>query len=100
LWATALSLVLRVALNFALIPSLGFIGPSLAFLGGEIAILSLMMTRLRSIGYPLAIFDIIWAALGRERRDGAYTFCDARKFAHLVFALGGRRMCCVRRPNS
>jgi PST family polysaccharide transporter len=60
LLATIISLLLRVALNFALIPSLGFIGPSLAFLGGEVAILGIMMARLRSVGYPLAIFDIVW----------------------------------------
>ena len=63
LWATISSLVLRVALNFALIPPLGFIGPSLAFLGGEIVSLAIVMARLRHIGYPLALFDIAWRPL-------------------------------------
>jgi O-antigen/teichoic acid export membrane protein len=43
LWATISSLVLRGALNFALIPPLGLIGPSLAFLGGEIVSLAIVM---------------------------------------------------------
>jgi O-antigen/teichoic acid export membrane protein len=63
LCATIVSLVLRVALNFALIPPLGVIGPSLAFLGGEIVILAIMMARLRYVGYPLAIFDVAWRPL-------------------------------------
>jgi O-antigen/teichoic acid export membrane protein len=63
LWATIASLVSRVVLNFALIPPLGFIGPSLAFLGGELVIIVVMMARLRSIGYPLAIFGVVWRPL-------------------------------------
>jgi len=63
LWATIISLALRVALNFALIPPLGFVGPSLAFLAGEIVILAIMAARLRHIGHPLALFEIAWRPL-------------------------------------
>jgi len=63
LWATIISLALRVALNFALIPPLGFVGPSLAFLAGEIAILAIMAARLRHIGHPFALFEIAWRPL-------------------------------------
>ena len=63
LWATIISLALRVALNFALIPPLGFIGPSFSFLAGEIVFLGLMVARLRQIDHPLALFEIAWRPL-------------------------------------
>ena len=63
LWATITSSALRIALNFALIPPLGFIGPSLAFLAGEIVILLFMTMRLRQSGYPLPLLKIAWRPL-------------------------------------
>jgi O-antigen/teichoic acid export membrane protein len=63
LWTTLLSLALRVALNFALIPPLKFIGPSVAFLAGEIALLTVLIVRLAQLGYPLALGALAWRPL-------------------------------------
>ena len=60
---TIFTLALRVVLNFALIPSLGFLGPSLAFFVGEIAMLAAVVSRLWSLGFPLAIGRMLWRPL-------------------------------------
>ena len=60
---TLLSLALRVALNLALIPPLGFLGPSLAFCVAEVALLGIVVSRLWKLGFPLAIGGLLWRPL-------------------------------------
>ncbi len=60
LWMTVFALAVRVALNFALIPTLGFMGPSLAFFAGEMVMLAMGMMRLGQLGFRLAIVQLAW----------------------------------------
>ncbi len=63
LWSTIASLGLRVALNFALIPRLGFIGPCVAFFAGEIVMLVVVMSKLWRLGFPLDLPRFAWRPL-------------------------------------
>lgn len=51
--STVAAMALRVALNFALIPVWGFVGPCMAFFVSEALLLALMSGRLARCGFPL-----------------------------------------------
>ena len=54
------SLVLRVGLNFLLIPFYGYMGPCLAFLVSETAMLFIWAGKLNRLGFPLGLFKVVW----------------------------------------
>ena len=61
LWSTSLmSLILRIAMNFALIPFCGYLGPCIAFFLSEALILVVRANWLTEIGFPLAMGKAIW----------------------------------------
>lgn len=61
LWSTSLlGLILRIALNFALIPFCGYLGPCIAFFLSEALILVIRANWLTGLGFPLAMGKAIW----------------------------------------
>src|SRR3984957_8649390 len=52
------SLVLRVGLNFLLIPFYGYMGPCLAFLVSETAMLFIWAGKLNRLGFPLGLLKV------------------------------------------
>jgi O-antigen/teichoic acid export membrane protein len=53
----------RAALDVALIPRLGYVGPCVAFFTSEVLLLGLMLGRLRSMGYRLPLVATAWKPL-------------------------------------
>jgi O-antigen/teichoic acid export membrane protein len=60
LWGTILAMALRAALNFALIPIYGYVGPCMAFFVSEVLLLALMTGWLARCGYALPLLRIGW----------------------------------------
>jgi O-antigen/teichoic acid export membrane protein len=60
LQTSALGLGLRIGLNFALVPTCGFLGPCISFVVGEITMVALWIYRLRRLGFPLEIGALLW----------------------------------------
>jgi O-antigen/teichoic acid export membrane protein len=58
--STVAAMLLRVGLNFALIPAWGYVGPCIAFFAGEVVLLGLMMARLARLGYGLPLLGMGW----------------------------------------
>jgi O-antigen/teichoic acid export membrane protein len=63
MWSTVTALIVRVALNFALIPALGFVGPCVAFFISEVLLLGLMVTGLARCGFALPLLQTSWKPL-------------------------------------
>ena len=57
------SLVLRVGLNFLLIPIYGYLGPCLAFFASETLMLLICTIKLARLGFPLSLIKIVWRPL-------------------------------------
>jgi len=53
----------RAALDVALIPKLGFVGPCVAFFASEVLLLVLMVARLRKLGFALPVVATGWKPL-------------------------------------
>jgi O-antigen/teichoic acid export membrane protein len=58
LWSTIAAMSLRGALNFALIPVFGFVGPCMAFFASEVLLLALMVAWLARCGYALPLLQM------------------------------------------
>lgn len=63
LWSTAVAMVFRGALNFALIPAFGYVGPCMAFCASEVLLLALMGVCLARCGYRLPLLQTSWRPL-------------------------------------
>ena len=63
LGSTMAALVVRVGLNFALIPVLGFVGPCVAFFVSEVLLLGLMVGWLARRGFALPLLQMSWKPL-------------------------------------
>jgi O-antigen/teichoic acid export membrane protein len=63
LWSTILAMAVRVALNFALIPVWGFVGPCMAFFVSEVLLLGLMVGWLARCGFTLPLIETSWKPL-------------------------------------
>jgi O-antigen/teichoic acid export membrane protein len=61
--SSAWSLALRVALDFCLIPIVGFAGPCIALLASETAVVTWWVMRLGRMGFPLRVGALVWRPL-------------------------------------
>jgi O-antigen/teichoic acid export membrane protein len=63
LWSTITAIAVRAALDVALIPVWGFVGPCVAFFVSEGVFLALLMTRLGKMGFTLPMLATGWRPL-------------------------------------
>ena len=63
LWTSAAAIVVRIGLDFALIPPLGFVGPCVAFFASEVLLLAVMVIRLSRSGFSLPFLEVLWKPL-------------------------------------
>ena len=68
------SLVLRVGLNFLLIPFYGYMGPCLAFLVSETAMLFIWAGKLNRLGFPLGLLKVVWRPVAASTCIGIALF--------------------------
>jgi O-antigen/teichoic acid export membrane protein len=57
------SLLLRIGLNFLLIPFYGYLGPCIAFFASETVMLILWSDKLHRLGFPLGLVNVVWKPL-------------------------------------
>lgn len=54
------SLLLRIGLNFLLIPFYGYMGPCIAFFASETVMLIVWADKLHRLGFPLGLIKVVW----------------------------------------
>lgn len=63
LWSTIAAISTRAALDVALIPLLGYLGPCIAFFVSEVLLLALLIARLKRMGFALPVPQLSWRPL-------------------------------------
>ena len=63
LWTSVAAIIVRISLDFTLIPPLGFVGPCVAFFASEVILLAVMTVRLSWCGFRLPLVPVVWKPL-------------------------------------
>jgi O-antigen/teichoic acid export membrane protein len=82
--SSAVAVVLRVALDLALIPWFGFLGPCLAMIISETTLAGLWIAKLSQIGYPVHLVKLLWRPIAGSLAMGGVLYVFQTKSLMLL----------------